>query len=182
MNLMKSIYNFIYFKILKWRVLGEFPKGLKQYVVIAAPHTHWHDLPIGLLLRKVTNTTINFVAKKELFVWPLSWYLKSVGGYALDRTSGQKTVDAYVQLFKNNPNFILNIAPEGTRKKVEKWKTGFYYIAKKANVPILMVSFDYSKKLHTISKPFYPTDDVEADFKYMYSFFEGSVGKVSDYT
>ena len=176
------MYKFIYFKLLKWKVVGEFPKELKQYIVIAAPHTHWYDLPMGLLLRRVTNTTINFVAKKELFVWPLGWYLKNVGGFALDRTPGQKTVDAYAQMFNKHPNFILNIAPEGTRKKVDKWKTGFYYIAKEAEVPIVMVSFDYEKRIHTISKPFVPTDDVEGDFKFMQAFFEGIVGKVPEYS
>lgn len=179
---MKSLYNFIYYKIIKWKVIGEFPKELNQYIVIAAPHTHWHDLPLGLLLRKVTNTTINFVAKKELFIWPLGWYLRKVGGFSLDRTPDQKTVDAYVELFKNNSNFILNIAPEGTRKKVNTWKTGFYYIAKLANVPIIMVAFDFGNKQHVISKPFYPSTNVEADFKFMHSYFEGVVGKVPEYS
>lgn len=176
------MYKFIYSKILKWNVFGEFPKDLDKYIVIAAPHTHWHDLHMGLLLRKVTNTIINFVAKKELFVWPLGWYLRKVGGFALDRTPGQKTVDAYVQLFKENSKFILNIAPEGTRKKVDKWKTGFYYIAKAANVPIVMVAFDYGNKKHIISKPFYPTDDVDADFKLMHAFFKDVAGKVPAYS
>lgn len=174
------MYKFIYSKILKWNVFGEFPRGLNQYIVIAAPHTHWHDLHMGLLLRKITNTTINFVAKKELFVWPLGWYLRKVGGFALDRTPGQKSVDAYAQLFKENPKFILNIAPEGTRKKVSKWKTGFYYIAKLANVPVVMVAFDYGNKRHIISKPFYPTDNVDEDFKFMHSFFDGIVGKIPE--
>jgi len=176
------MYKFIYFKLLKWKVVGEFPKELKQYIVIAAPHTHWYDLPMGLLLRRVTNTTINFVAKKELFVWPLGWYLRKVGGFSLDRTPGQKTVDAYAEMFKKHPDFILNIAPEGTRKKVDKWKTGFYYIAKKAEVPIVMVSFDYGRKTHTISKPFSPKDNVEADFELMHTFFEGVIGKVPEYS
>jgi len=179
---MKSLYNFIYYKIIKWKVIGEFPEELNQYIVIAAPHTHWHDLPIGLLLRKVTNTTINFVAKKELFFWPLGWYLRKVGGFPLDRTPGQKTVDAYTELFKKNPKFILNIAPEGTRKKVDKWKTGFYYIAKLANVPIVMVAFDFGNKQHVISAPFYPSANLEEDFKFMYSFFKGIVGKVPEHS
>jgi len=163
-------------------VEGEFPNELKQYIVIAAPHTHWYDLPMGLLLRRVTSTIINFVAKKELFVWPLGWYLRKVGGFSMDRTPGQKSVDAYAEMFKKHPSFILNIAPEGTRKKVDKWKTGFYYIAKKAEVPIVMVSFDYGRKTHTISKPFTPTDSIEADFEFMHSFFEGVTGKIPEYS
>jgi len=176
------MYKFIYYKIFNWKVVGEFPKELNKYVVIAAPHTHWHDLHMGLLLRKVTNTTINFVAKKELFVGPVGWYLRKVGAFALDRTPGQKSVEAYAQLFEKHSKFILNIAPEGTRKKVSKWKTGFYFIAKLANVPIVMVAFDYGNKQHIVSKPFYPTDNQEADFKLMYSFYEGVIGKVPEYS
>jgi 1-acyl-sn-glycerol-3-phosphate acyltransferase len=168
--------------LLKWKVIGNFPKELKQYIVIAAPHTHWHDFHMGLLLRKVTHTKINFVAKKELFKWPLGWLFKRLGGYALDRTPGQKSVDAYAGMFKKNEKFILNIAPEGTRKKVTKWKTGFYYIAKKADVPIVMVAFDFKNKQHIISKPFYVSDNVDNDFKHMYSFFDGIVGKVPEYS
>ncbi len=176
------MYKFIYYKLLKWKVVGEFPKDLKQYIVIAAPHTHWHDLHMGLLLRNVTNTKINFVAKKELFTWPLGLFLKSIGGFALDRTPGQKSVDAYSEMFKKKPKFILNIAPEGTRKKVSKWKTGFYYIAKKAGVPIVMVAFDYKNKQHIISKPFTVTDNIDEDFEYMYSFFKGIIGKIPEYS
>jgi 1-acyl-sn-glycerol-3-phosphate acyltransferase len=176
------MYNLIYFKLLKWKVFGEFPKDLKKYLVIAAPHTHWHDLHMGLLLRKVTNTKINFVAKKELFIWPLGWYLKKIGGFELDRTQGQKSVDAYANLFKKNTDFILNIAPEGTRKKVVKWKTGFYYIAKLANVPIVMVAFDYENKKHIISKPFITTNDIEKDFEFMQDFFKGIKGKIVEYS
>lgn len=179
---MKTIYKFIYFKILKWKVIGDFPTDLKKYVIIAAPHTHWHDLPMGLLLRKITETVINFVAKKELFKGPLGWYMRKIGGFALDRTEGQNKVEAYAEIFNKTDEFRLNIAPEGTRKKVEKWKTGFYYIAKAANVPIVMVAFDYDKKEHRISSPFYPTDNVEDDFKFMYSFFDGAVGKIPEYS
>ncbi|WP_141675583.1 1-acyl-sn-glycerol-3-phosphate acyltransferase [Formosa haliotis] len=177
---MKSLYEFIYFKVLKWKLIGDFPRDLKKYIVIAVPHTSWHDFYIGILIRKIKDTPINFVAKKELFKWPMGWYFRKVGGVALDRTSGQNKVQAIAELFKNREEFRLNIAPEGTREKVEAWKTGFYYIAKEANVPIVMITFDFGKKQNVISKPFYPTDDMEADFKFMEAFFKGVVGKVPE--
>ena len=181
--MMKAIYEYIYFKLLKWEIVGEkLPTDLKQYIVIAVPHTHWLDFPMGLLLRKISGVSINFIGKKELFIWPFGWYLRKIGGYALDRSSAQNTVDAYVQLFNENPELKISLAPEGTRKKVTKWKTGFYYIAKEAKVPIVMVAFDFGKKQHKISKPFYPTDDVTADFEFMHKFFEGVVGKVPEYS
>ena len=73
---MKFFYQFIYFKLLKWKVVGQFPAEVNKYVIIAAPHTHWYDLPMGLLLKDVTNTTINYVAKKELFKFPLRLVFK----------------------------------------------------------------------------------------------------------
>ena len=76
----------------------------------------------------------------------------------------------------------MAIAPEGTRKKVNTWRTGFYYIAKKANVPIVMITFDFKNKVNCISKPFIPTDDIDADFKFMRSFFEGIIGKIPEYS
>ena len=179
---MRLIYKFIYFKILKWTIIGDFPKHLKKYIVIAAPHTHWQDFPMGIMLRKILHTKINFVAKKELFKWPLGWYLKKVGGHSLDRTEGQNKVEAYAELFKKNDYFVLNIAPEGTRKKVENWKSGFYYIALKAKVPIVMVVFDFGKKEHRISDPFYPTGDFDKDIVLIKSFFKGAIGRVPEYS
>ncbi|CDF79111.1 acyltransferase [Formosa agariphila KMM 3901] len=167
---------------MKWKIIGDFPADLKKYMVIAVPHTSWHDFYIGILLRKIKDTPINFVGKKELFKGPLGWYLKQVGGVELDRTPGQNKVESIAKLFETRDEFRLNIAPEGTRKKVDKWKTGFYYIAKEANVPIVMITFDFGKKQNVISEPFYPTDNMEADFKYMHSFFKDVKGKVPEYS
>ena len=179
---MKRIYRYIYFKILKWEIVGDFPSTLNKYVVIAAPHTHWHDFPMGILLRGILGVRIHFVAKKELFKGPLNWYLRKVGGFPLDRTEGQNKVDAYASLFEREEEFRLAIAPEGTRKKVDKWKTGFYFIAKRAKVPIVMVAFDFENKQHKISDPFYPTDDIDKDFEYMYAFYKGVKGKIPRYS
>ncbi|WP_339751768.1 1-acyl-sn-glycerol-3-phosphate acyltransferase [uncultured Winogradskyella sp.] len=178
---MHWLAKFIYFKLMGWKVIGNtnFSKDtIMKSVIIAVPHTSWHDFYIGILLRKVTNLKTNFVAKKELFTWPFGYYFRAVGGKSLDRTSGQNKVEAIAKLFDEEVEFRLTLAPEGTRKKVEKWKTGFYYIAKSAKVPILMFTLDFKNKQNKISEPFYPTDDMEADFKFMKSFFEGVEGKV----
>lgn len=180
--MLRSIYKFVYFKILKWRIEGNFPQDLKKYVIIAAPHTHWHDFPMGLMLRSILRQRINFIAKKELFKWPLGPYMKAVGGAPIDRSSGQNKVEQIAKIFDKKDSFKLAIAPEGTRKRVEEWKTGFYYIAKQANVPIVMVAFDFGNKKHRISAPFYPTNDTDADFKFMYSFFDGVVGRIPEYS
>jgi 1-acyl-sn-glycerol-3-phosphate acyltransferase len=182
---MRGIARFIYFTILGWKIIGNsnFSKDtVKKAVIIAFPHTSWHDFFIGLFLRKITGIKTNFVGKKELFNWPFGYYFRAIGGAALDRTSGQNKVEAISKLFDEKDEFRLTLAPEGTRKKVEQWKTGFYYIAKTANVPIIMFTLDFKKKQNNISEPFYPTDDIEADFAFMKSFFKGVIGKIPEYS
>lgn len=177
--------KFIYFKILRWKIVGNKNMSIdtiKKAVIIAVPHTSWHDLYIGLLLRKSIGLKSNFIAKKELFVGPFGWYLRSVGAAPIDRSSKENTVDAVVNLFNTKEEFRMTLAPEGTRKKVDEWKTGFYYIAKKAKVPIIMFTLDFGKKQNKVSEPFYPTDDMEADFKFMKNFYKDAIGKIPRYT
>ncbi len=180
---MRALASFIYHKILGWKVVGDFnSETIKKCVVIAVPHTSWHDFYIGLLIRQIVRLKISFLAKKELFKWPLGWYFKKVGGLPLDRTPGQNKVEAIAEMFKKRDELRLTIAPEGTRKRVTEWKTGFYHIAKAAGVPIIMITFDFGEKQNKISEPFYPTDNAEKDMEYMYSFFKGVKGKVPEYS
>lgn len=182
---MRSLAKFIYFKLLGWKVVGNTTMSkneIKKAVIIAAPHTSWHDFYIGVLLRKVINIKTNFVGKKELFTWPFGYYFKAVGGVPLNRSKNENKVQAIAKVFKKNEEFRITFAPEGTRKKVDKWRTGFYYIAKEANVPIIMFTLDFKNKQNVISQPFYPTDDMEADFKFMYSFYQDVVGKTEKYS
>ena len=178
--MLTALYSFIYHRILGWKLIGSFPKNLKKYVIIAVPHTSWHDFYMGLLIRRIEGLAINFVGKKELFKGPFGWYFKKVGGVPIDRTGGLNKVDAIAALFDKYEEFRLTLAPEGTRERVKEWKTGFYYIAKKAKVPIVMITFDFGRKQNVISEPFWPTHDVEEDFASMYRFFQGVVGKVPE--
>ena len=182
---MRWLAKLIYYKFLGWKITGNTnfsSDTLKKVVIIAAPHTSWHDFFIGLLLRKVIGIKTNFVGKKELFKWPFGWYFRYVGGAPLDRTSGQNKVKAISQIFESKEEFRLAIAPEGTRKKVVKWKTGFYYIAREANVPIIMFTLDFKNKRNHISEPFYPTNDIEADLKFIKRFYKGVLGKIPEYS
>lgn len=175
--------KFIYHKILGWKVTGfkDF-HNVKKAVIIAVPHTSWHDFYIGVLLRSVIGVKANFIAKKSLFNPLTGWIFRSLGGAAVTRKGNERQVDAIARHFENRDVFRMAIAPEGTRKKVEQWKTGFYYIAKKANVPIVMFTLDFKNKENRFSEPFYPTDDIKADFKLMRGFFEGVVGKIPKYS
>ena len=174
---MHRLAKFIYFKIMGWRLVGTFPK-IDRCVVIVVPHTSNLDFFLGLLIRRVLAEEFHFVAKKSLFKWPWGWYFRWVGGMPIDRSKSSNFVEACAQLITDSRKIHLTLAPEGTRKKVAEWKTGFYYIAKTANVPIVMVAFDYGKKEIKISDLQYPTDDKESDFKTYKSFFSGVKGKV----
>ncbi len=178
---MTALAKWIYYKWLGWTLTGSMP-DIDKCVVIVLPHTSWHDFYIGLLVRRIVKKEIHYVGKKELFRPPFGWYFRWMGGTPIDRSSSQGYVDSIISLFKEKEIFRLAIAPEGTRKKVQTWKTGFYYIAKGAGVPIIKVAFDYGKKNVKIAAPFYPTNNKEADFKEMKAFYQGVVGKVPEYT
>jgi 1-acyl-sn-glycerol-3-phosphate acyltransferase len=180
---MQWLSKFIYHKLLGWKVTGfsDF-ESVKKAVIIAAPHTSWHDFYIGVLLRSVIGLKANFVGKKELFIFPFGWIFRALGGAPVVRKTNENQVEAIARLFDEHEVFRMTMAPEGTRKKVEEWRTGFYYIAKAANVPIIMFTLDFENKENRFSEPFYPTDDKEADFKFMRKFFEGVKGKVPEYS
>ncbi len=179
--IMRAVAKFIYFKLMGWQLIGAFPE-LKKYVIIVIPHTSWHDFYMGLLLRRISGVNINYVGKKELFKKPYGWYFRWMGGAPLDRTPGQNSVQAIASIFNRKDEFKLALAPEGTRKKVAVWKTGFYYIAKEASVPIIMVAFDYGKKQIKIAEAFYPSGNIDDDFKKMKPFFKNVIGKIPEYT
>ena len=171
------ISKFIFKNILGWKLVNDFPKELKKYVVIAAPHTSWQDFPIGILARNTSGVKINFIGKDSLFKGPFGFIFRSLGGTPVDRSNSNNLVEAIVKVFNSKDEFRLALSPEGTRKKVDKWKTGFYYIAKGANVPIVMATLDFGKKQIKISEPYYTTDDKDKDFEFFQSFYKGVLGK-----
>jgi 1-acyl-sn-glycerol-3-phosphate acyltransferase len=174
-----GMYKFIFYKLLGWKIQNSFKKEkIRKSFIIVVPHTSWHDFYIGVFVRKLLNTQINFVGKKELFVWPLGYYFRWMGGAPLNRSKNQNKVESIAAIFESRDEFRLALAPEGTRKKVDSWRTGFYYIAQAANVPIIPVSFNYKVKVVTIGDAFYPTGDIEKDTVVLQKFFDGVEGKV----
>jgi len=170
------ISKFIFTKILRWKLVGAYPKDLKKFIVIGAPHTSWKDFHIGVLSRNMSGTKINFIAKKSLFKPPFGFIFKALGGAPINRNASSNKVDAIVALFKEKESFRLALSPEGTREKVTKWKTGFYYIAKKAQVPIVMLTFDFGQKQVKLSEPFYTTVSMENDFNVFYNYYKDVKG------
>ena len=170
----------IIFRVFKWKILGKFSK-VPKYIIAVAPHTSFYDFFIGILVRNIINEKINFIGKKELFGPLTGWFFRALGGVPVDRNSKKDTVSSIVEIFNKRKKFKLAIAPEGTRKKVKKWKTGFYYIALKAKIPILPVAFDYNNKNVIVHSLFYPTGNIEEDFKNLYKKYKNVLSYRFDY-
>jgi 1-acyl-sn-glycerol-3-phosphate acyltransferase len=161
--------------------LGAFPVKEKKYVVIVAPHTSNWDFVIGVLYRSVLRLeSARYLGKKELFRPPFGFIFRWLGGTPVDRSSSQNMVDEVVKIFSEKDEFALALSPEGTRKRVERLRTGFYNIAKKAGVPIVMVALDFEHKQVIFSEPFYVTDNQAADFEKILSFFRPIKGKIPE--
>lgn len=172
----QAFSKFIFTKVFGWKINGSFHPEIKKYVLIGAPHTSWKDFFVGLFSRNAMGASINLIAKKSLFKFPFGYFLRAVGASPIDRSKSNNKVDAIIDLFNSNEVFRLAISPEGTRQRVEKWKTGFYHIAKGANVPVVMFGFDFGNKQAVISEPYYLTDDMEADFKHFLNFYKDIKG------
>ena len=172
-----SKYFFKYFfKVIGWKLTGEFPKNMPKTVSIVAPHASWFDFPIGLGVRaeieSANHITINFLGKAELFKGFFGWLFRGLGGIPVERFSRNEMVQSVVNLFDLHENLHIALAPEGTRKAVSKLRTGFYYMAKQANVPLVMIGFDYKKKEVIINKPYFLTDDMAEDLRVIALFYD----------
>jgi 1-acyl-sn-glycerol-3-phosphate acyltransferase len=175
---MLRLFLNLYWKIFGWKLSGNFPYHYKKMVLAVAPHTHWVDVMVGFAARNAMNINhAKFLGKKELFVGPLGWVLRKMGGTPVDRFSKHGMVDQVAEIFAANENFILGLSPEGTRKRVDKLRTGFYHIAKKAGVPIVPIGFDYENKRVVIGEAFFPGDDEAADLKKIISFYANIKGR-----
>ncbi|MDR3443245.1 MAG: lysophospholipid acyltransferase family protein [Legionella sp.] len=158
-------------KLIGWKIEGDLPKD-KKYVVVVAPHTSNWDFILGLLARFSLGVKIHFLAKTQLFFFPLGTFLKAVGGAPVDRSKKNNNVDRVVDLFRSKDEFRLAITPEGTRSPVTRWKEGFYHIAYKAEIPIAMVGLDYTNKVIRIREPFYPSGDINKDFPIILDYYK----------
>lgn len=177
---MRWLAHLVFYKILGWKLENNFDPTIKKCVFIVAPHTSSYDFLIGILVRKLMGIQINFVGKKELFKPPFGWYFRMVGGAPIDRSGKKNKVEAIAKIFQEKEIFRLGMSPEGTREKTNSWRTGFYYIALSAQVPIVMVSFDYGTKKLKISTAFTPTGDFDKDYAKILQYYEGVEGKIPE--
>ncbi len=159
-----------WFRLVGWKIEKPFP-ALRKYVLIVAPHTSNIDFPIGVAARKILNINARYVAKKELFIFPVRKLMVHLGGYPVDRSKKNSFVENVVELFKEIEDFAICVTPEGTRSKVNTWKTGFYHMALAAAVPIVPVGFDYGSKTVMIGMPLIASGNIETDFEKLHLYF-----------
>lgn len=162
-----------------WRLVGSFP-DLAKAVVIVAPHSSNLDGFHGLAMRQAIGLDIHFLAKRQLFWWPLGAVLRGFGAIPIERAAAADLVEQAAGQFAGRPAFWLGLAPEGTRKPVARWKSGFWRIAKAANVAIVPAYFHYPDKVIGIGPPLWPGDDMDADLARLRAFYapwRGAHGK-----
>lgn len=159
-----------------WRFEGAVP-NVSKAVIIVVPHTSNWDFIIGVAAVFAMGLRASFLGKHTLFNWPFGPLMRWLGGVPVDRRSKRGLVEETVGLFAANEKLILGLSPEGTRSNVDRWRTGFYYVAMEAGVPIVPAAFDYSRKLIRFGGCFNPTGDIEDDLRVLGEFFFGIEGR-----
>ncbi|MBX2916720.1 MAG: lysophospholipid acyltransferase family protein [Cyclobacteriaceae bacterium] len=169
------------FKLIGWKIEGSFNPSLKKYIIAVAPHTSNWDFVIGVMARSILRLQrAKFLGKDSLFKPPFGWFFRWLGGYPVDRSRRLDMVQQVVDIFNKHDEFVLAMAPEGTRKKVDKLRTGFYFIAKGAEVPIVPVGFDFAGKRVVISQPLYTSNNQQVDIESLLAFYRTIKGKNPD--
>ena len=177
---MKSICSLI-LRLLGWkRVGGVVPHP--KCIIIGIPHTSNLDFVISWLFYTSMGGKATVMVKKEIFFWPLGYFIKKMGGVPIDRSKGANVIRQAIQLFNEREHMHLALTPEGTRKRTKNWKAGFHTIATNANVPVYLGSFDWGRKEIAIGERFEITADSKEDIKRMKDIYreKGVVGKFSD--
>ncbi len=159
-----------------WRLRGEMP-DLPRVVLVVAPHSSWWDGFWGLLFKVALGVEVAFMAKRELFVGPLGWLLRRLGGIPVERSAAHGLVEDMAARFAASERLWLVLAPEGTRREVAEWKSGFWRIARAAAVPVLPVAFDYSGRSIILGSPLPAGDDLEAHLRVLRGFYAPIRGK-----
>ncbi len=163
-------------RVMGWQTHVISPRT-SRYLLIGAPHTSNWDLLFMLLLMAAERIPIRWMGKDTLFKGLMGIFMRAIGGIPVNRRTRTRLVEQIATIFNQHEDMIIGIAPEGTRSKTTHWRSGFYYIALKANVPIVMAYIDFSSKLCGIGPSFIPSGDIHADFEIIREFYTGLKGK-----
>ncbi len=170
---MKRFFGKLLFKIYGWKLVGSIPPGVKKGVIIAAPHTSNMDFFLALPTMWQMNIKGSYLIKKEWFKGPIGWIIRLTGGIPVERgRDNTEFVEKLKQQLQDRDDLFLLFTPEGTRKAVPRWKTGFYRVAVALGLPIILAYADYKSKQVHIEEVFYPEGDFEKDFTYLENFFK----------
>ncbi len=172
---MKTLSHII-MKTIGWKAVDR-REGQKKYILIAVPHTSNWDFPLFLLIAFVLDIKAYWLGKSSLFRWPFEGLFRWLGGLSVDRNKNTNMVQQCVDHFNSTTELIIVNAPEGTRSRVDKWRTGFYHIANEANVPIALGYLDYRSKEGGIAGIFQPTGEIDSDIKTIKEFYADIYGK-----
>lgn len=165
-------------KIWGWKITGSYPYHLPKVIIAVAPHTSNWDFPIGVLLNSAMKIHGNYIGKHTLFRPPFGFFFRWLGGIPVDKTKRSNFVANTIAAINARERVHIAISPEGTRKKVEKLRTGFYHIARGTNSAIVLCKFDWENmELHFDPKIFYPTGDEAADLNFIWNYFKGVRGR-----
>jgi len=174
-----QVLAIILLRIFGWRRAGQVPDAPK-FVMIAAPHTSNWDFPVGLAIILAFKAKMYWLGKEPIFRWPFGTFIKWLGGIPVSRSKSGDVVAQTIQTIKEHEKIAMVVAPEGTRKKANHWKTGFYYIAMGANVPLVMGFVDYVRKEGGFGPILMPTGNIEADMEKIRAFYENITAKMPD--
>lgn len=168
-------------KLIGWHVEGPLP-AVEKFILIVAPHTSNWDVPVGYLcghsLELLSRWRYGFMAKASVFKEPLGTLMRWLGGIPINRSAASNVVEQMVEVFQRYERLMLVITPEGTRKRTEYWKSGFYRIARGAGVPIVPALMDYKLKLARLGAAMWPTGHEETDLNFFREFYAGATGKI----
>lgn len=173
---MRYWLGWLYLRCFGWRIEGSKPP-FKKYLVIAAPHTSNWDVPAMLAMSFVLGVRVSWIGKHTLFRGPLGPFMRWLGGVPVDRRARHNAVQQMVDEFDRRDELCLMITPEGTRDRSEYWKSGFYYIARGAGVPIVLGLLDFKRKVGGLFEAIYPSDDIKADMDKIRAFYKNASGK-----
>lgn len=149
----------------------------EKYIIVMAPHTSNWDFIIGILYAHAEGFRSNFLMKKEWFFWPLGPMFRRMGGIPVERSRHTSLTDQLAKLALESTHFSLAVTPEGTRSRNTEWKRGFYYIALKAKLPILLYGIDFATKTIVCKRTLIPSGDVETDMRIIADYFKNFKGK-----
>ncbi len=169
---MKKAISRALLRMAGWKV-GSVCEDVPKCVICVAPHTSNWDFVVGKLLYTSLGRNASFLIKKEWFVFPFNLFFSWIGGVPVDRKKHTSVTDQIIAMFGTRERFQIAVTPEGTRRRAETWKRGFYYIALGAKVPIMIAYFDYAKKEAGIKGLFHPTGDAEKDIRSIRECYRG---------